>query len=189
MANNVTYYLILSARAKLARECSSSDYDLRRVLGHSNLLDCLSTDSVHVGFTGNIHSVPPEDTSIGKDEPAALRGHIRWADQINGTTADDWTPGADSEDSDSGDFDWTDPYSDLEGEDGNVRESESCADSEKVLQTWTSRIVGISLKLIPQRVFKHENTTTGTYRPPRLTERILRTLPFKFLFLTSQRIR
>lgn len=41
MSITQTYYLAHKARAKLAKEASRSDHDLRLLVGHANLLDCL----------------------------------------------------------------------------------------------------------------------------------------------------
>ncbi|PKS10198.1 hypothetical protein jhhlp_001948 [Lomentospora prolificans] len=41
MSITQTYYLAHKARAKLAKEASRSDHNLRLLVGHANLLDCL----------------------------------------------------------------------------------------------------------------------------------------------------
>lgn len=41
MSITQTYYLAHKARAKLAKEASRSDHNLRYLVGHANLLDCL----------------------------------------------------------------------------------------------------------------------------------------------------
>jgi hypothetical protein len=53
MADTVIYGLARSARSKLSMEASNGDWDLRRIVGHANVLDHLTAELVQFGYGWN----------------------------------------------------------------------------------------------------------------------------------------
>lgn len=98
MADTTIYFLACKARTKLSWEASSNDMDLRRILGHANVLDYLTAELVNLGYEWN-----SDDTCL-EDELVTPSGHIRWTDQFISGTEDDcdlgsWEDSSDSDDS------------------------------------------------------------------------------------------
>ena len=74
MSLTQTYYLAHTARAKLSREASRADHDLRLLVGHANLLDGLMLDLADAEreqeswFNTTVKAAEPEEPK-----------HIQWA--------------------------------------------------------------------------------------------------------------
>lgn len=78
MSLTATYYIASSARAKLGKEACKPDHDLRRLVGHANLLDALMLD---------LHDAEREqeawfNQTVQKAQKAEEPKHIQWADTI-----------------------------------------------------------------------------------------------------------
>jgi hypothetical protein len=50
MTDTIIYCLARKARANLCREASNNEPDLRRVLGHANVLDGLTAELLNLGY-------------------------------------------------------------------------------------------------------------------------------------------
>ncbi|PHH63039.1 hypothetical protein CDD81_6370 [Ophiocordyceps australis] len=100
MSITQTYYLAHKARAKLSREAAHSDHNLRLLVGHANLLDCLmlelseAEEEQERWFNQSVR---------GANRPPQQR-HIQWADRIIEEPDDEY----DSEDSSDSDSDFDD---------------------------------------------------------------------------------
>jgi len=76
MSLSQTYFVASSARTKLGREASRADHNLRRLVGHANLLDALMLElrdaerQQEAWFTQSVKSNKEEDR------------HIQWVDTI-----------------------------------------------------------------------------------------------------------
>lgn len=70
MANSKVYYLAKTTRTKLSHEAASNDPNLRRVLGHANMLDHLVAELVNRGYLldGNEEDIEEEDEENIEDE-------------------------------------------------------------------------------------------------------------------------
>ena len=81
-----TYFLAHTARAKLSREAQRSDHNLRLLVGHANMLDCLMLELAEAEkeqerwFNQSARRV---------SSTAADSRHIRWADRVV-ETSEDW---------------------------------------------------------------------------------------------------
>jgi hypothetical protein len=101
------YYLAQTARTKLSHEASSDDQNLRRILGHANMLDHLTAELFNQGYTlnddeGCIEDDKTcaeciEDVLMASNEPLC---HSSWADPVmSGARNDVDTESSESEDS------------------------------------------------------------------------------------------
>lgn len=78
MSLTTTYFIASSARSKLGREASRPDHNLRRLVGHANLLDSLVLElqdaerEQEAWFNQTVH----------KAQKAEEPKHIQWADTI-----------------------------------------------------------------------------------------------------------
>jgi hypothetical protein len=110
MSISQTYLIASTARSKLGKEATRADHNLRRLVGHANLLDALMVElrdaerEQEAWFNRSVRRAQ-------RDEAAAdqSRQHIRWADDI--VEDDDEAVDSDSEsesgsdsDCDEGDF-------------------------------------------------------------------------------------
>jgi hypothetical protein len=95
MSLTQTYYLAHTARAKLSKEASRADHDLRLLVGHANLLDGLMLDLVQA--EREQESWFNQTVKVAAEE----QKHIKWADSVRQepTITEDYEE--DSEDSDS----------------------------------------------------------------------------------------
>lgn len=112
-----TYFLAHTARAKLSREASRPEHDLRVLVGHANMLDSLMLELADaekeqekwfnqtvLGANGKLSGEQqrqPQSQSRSK--------HIEWADTIVEEPEDDWDPedlssGSDTDSDDSDDY-------------------------------------------------------------------------------------
>jgi hypothetical protein len=71
MADTVIYSLACTARSKLCREALSSEVDLRRVVGHANVLDYVTAKLVKFGYGWNT-----DDTVLKENEPVTHLSHV-----------------------------------------------------------------------------------------------------------------
>lgn len=96
MSLSQTYYIASSARAKLGKEASRPDHNLRLLVGHANLLDALMLE---------LQDAEREqerwfNQTVQKAQKAEEPKHIQWADTIV-EEDDEEDDGSDSDDSDS----------------------------------------------------------------------------------------
>ena len=99
MSLTQTYYLAHTARAKLSKEASRADHDLRLLVGHANLLDGLMLDLVDAEREQESWFNQSVRGAQTQEEPK----HIQWADQVPTITEDYEEDDADSEDSEEED--------------------------------------------------------------------------------------
>ncbi|OJD24032.1 hypothetical protein ACJ73_04607 [Blastomyces percursus] len=112
MSLTQTYFLAHTARAKLSREASRPDHDLRILVGHANMLDSLMLELADAEreqekwFNQSVQGA----TERLSEEQEQQRRHIKWADALVEEPEDDWDPEDLSSDSDSNDSDDSDGY-------------------------------------------------------------------------------
>ena len=106
MSLTQTYYLAHTARAKLSKEASRADHDLRLLVGHANLLDGLMLDLVDAEREQESWFNQSVRGAQSQEEPK----HIQWADQVP-TITEDYEE--DAEDTDSEDSEEEDVASTL----------------------------------------------------------------------------
>lgn len=99
-----TYAVASTARSKLGREAGRADHNLRRLVGHANLLDTLMIDLADAEREQEAWF----NSSVSKASPSENR-HIQWFDAIEEDLEDD--------DSDSD--------SDVESDDGSVYDEDA----------------------------------------------------------------
>jgi hypothetical protein len=99
-----TYAVASTARSKLGREASRADHNLRRLVGHANLLDTLMVDLADAEREQEAWF----NSSVSKASPSNSR-HIQWFDSIQ----------EDFEDNDS------DSDSDDESDDGSIYDEDA----------------------------------------------------------------
>lgn len=98
MSLTQTYYLAHTARGKLSKEASRSDHNLRRLVGHANLLDGLMLDLADAEreqeswFNNTVRGA-----AKASEEPK----HIQWAETIEESMDEDDESDTESLDSDS----------------------------------------------------------------------------------------
>ncbi|OAT14177.1 hypothetical protein BDBG_09251 [Blastomyces gilchristii SLH14081] len=112
MSLTQTYFLAHTARAKLSREASRPDHDLRILVGHANMLDSLMlelADAEREQEKWFNRSVQGATERLSQEELQQQRRHIKWADALVEEPEDDWDPEDLSSDSDS-DSDDSDGY-------------------------------------------------------------------------------
>jgi hypothetical protein len=71
MADTVIYSLACTARSKLCREALSGEVDLRRVVGHANVLDYVTAELVKFGYGWDT-----DDTVLEENEPVTPPTHV-----------------------------------------------------------------------------------------------------------------
>jgi hypothetical protein len=100
MSISQTYLVASTARSKLGKEATRADHNLRRLVGHANLLDALMAElrdaerEQEAWFNRSVRRAQHDEQADG----AAARQHIRWADDI----VEDEEAVEDDADSDSG---------------------------------------------------------------------------------------
>jgi hypothetical protein len=98
MSISQTYFVASSARSKLGKEASKADHNLRRLVGHANLLDALMLElrdaerQQDAWFNRTVQSAKKEEDR-----------HIQWADTI--PEEDDVEEAVDSDSDSDSDFD------------------------------------------------------------------------------------
>lgn len=135
MSVTQTFFLAHTARAKLSREASRGDHNLRLLVGHANMLDTLMLDLADAErqqerwfnqssvrrTNNNSSSSSSTSTSTSTSTPAGAKSmHIQWADRVVETPQGDWDSDdvavlSDSESNSSSDDD--DDGSDYDGDD------------------------------------------------------------------------
>lgn len=78
MSLTQTYYIASSARGKLGREASKADHNLRRLVGHANLLDNLMVELADAEREQEAWFNTSVRTASKPEEPR----HIQWVDSI-----------------------------------------------------------------------------------------------------------
>jgi len=93
MSLSQTYYIASTARGKLGKEAVKADHNLRRLVGHANLLDALMLElrdaerSQEAWFNRSVASARREEDQ-----------HMQWAESIEEEDSDDSDSDADEED-------------------------------------------------------------------------------------------
>ena len=85
MSLTQTYYLAHTARGKLSKEAALTDHNLRRLVGHANLLDGLMIDLADAEREQESWF---NQTVKGATTPESPR-HIQWADSVESAIEDD----------------------------------------------------------------------------------------------------
>ncbi|KAL8913974.1 MAG: hypothetical protein Q9171_001359 [Xanthocarpia ochracea] len=86
MSLTQTYYLAHTARGKLSKEAARSDHNLRRLVGHANLLDGLMLDLADAEREQESWF---NQTVKGATKSSESPRHIQWADTIEEAIEDD----------------------------------------------------------------------------------------------------
>jgi hypothetical protein len=122
MSDSSVYNLARKVRKNLSATALCQEPDLRRVVGHANMLDALIFELVDLGYDWN-DNMPSEQTSFTPS------GHVQWAHQVLGHTATERLQYADDFEP-SGDFlyNWEDSRDLNQSENSN--DSENSEDSE-----------------------------------------------------------
>jgi hypothetical protein len=106
MADTVIYCLAQTVRSKLSQEASSKYQDLRRIVGHANMLDYLTAELINLGYEHNTDDAYLTE-SLPEDNKSAtpLLGDYYWTDQNIYVSNDDQDSlsSEDSEDSEEAD--------------------------------------------------------------------------------------
>ena len=93
MSLTQTYYVASTARSKLGREAGRADHNLRRLVGHANLLDNLM-EELQTAEKQQADWFEESVRSASKPQPT----HIQWLDTLPEEEDDDSSDGDDSED-------------------------------------------------------------------------------------------
>lgn len=105
MSITQTYYLAHTAHQKLTREASRADHDLRVLVGHANLLDCLMLELADAEQEQERWF---NQTVSGATKTAYEQSrHVQWAETVIEDPEEDWDIDdvSDLDDSDSDDLD------------------------------------------------------------------------------------
>ncbi|KAL8918827.1 MAG: hypothetical protein Q9172_005261 [Xanthocarpia lactea] len=86
MSLTQTYYLAHTARGKLSKEAARADHNLRRLVGHANLLDGLMLDLADAEREQESWF---NQTVKGATKASESPRHIQWADSIEEAIEDD----------------------------------------------------------------------------------------------------
>lgn len=100
MSITQTYYLAHKARAKLSREASQPDHDLRLLVGHANLLDSLMLELAD--------AEREQERWFNQSVRGATKTqerHVQWADNIAEEAEEEYDSDSASDSSDSDDYD------------------------------------------------------------------------------------
>ena len=101
MSLTQTYYLAHTARGKLSREAAKADHNLRRLVGHANLLDGLMLDLADAEREQESwFNQTVKGATKASEEPEKPK-HIQWADTIPEEAIEDADWEAEASDSDS----------------------------------------------------------------------------------------
>lgn len=98
MSLTQTYYVASTARSKLGREAGRADHDLRRLVGHANLLDTLMVELADAEREQESWFHQSVTTASTPEEP---RYHHPWSNTI---AADDYEDDSDMESDDGSDI-------------------------------------------------------------------------------------
>lgn len=107
MSLTQTYYLAHTARGKLSKEAAKADHDLRKLVGHANLLDGLMLDLADAEREQESWFNQTVKGAAKASEETEKPKHIQWADSIPEEAIDDedWDAEASDNESDSDDDD------------------------------------------------------------------------------------
>jgi hypothetical protein len=101
MSDSSIYNLARKVRKNLCATALCQEPDLRRVVGHANMLDALIFELVDMGYGWN-DNVPSEQTATVERRSFIPSDHVQWADQVLSRTAterlqyaDDFEPSGD----------------------------------------------------------------------------------------------
>jgi hypothetical protein len=112
MADAVIYCLAQIVQSKLSLEASSDYQDLRRIVGHANMLDNLTAKLINLGYEHDTDDIYPNEAAVADGELDLLLEENHCTDPNFGAREDDQGSVA-SEDSEcSEDFEDTDSCSD-----------------------------------------------------------------------------
>lgn len=105
MSLTQTYYLAHTARGKLSKEAAKADHDLRKLVGHANLLDGLMLDLADAEREQESWFNQTVKGAAKASEEAEKPKHIQWADSIPEEAIDDedWDAEVSDNESDSDD--------------------------------------------------------------------------------------
>jgi hypothetical protein len=110
MADTVIYRLACTARSKLCREALSGEVDLRRVVGHANVLDHVTAELVKFGYGWDT-----DDTILEENEPVTSPSHVAGGIEVaSGSSESSEKESAEKEPAESSDQSdsWSDSDSD-----------------------------------------------------------------------------
>jgi hypothetical protein len=68
MADIVIYCLARIAQSKLSLEASSDYQDLRRIVGHANMLDYLTAKLINLGYEWDTDDIYPNEVAVAESE-------------------------------------------------------------------------------------------------------------------------
>jgi hypothetical protein len=85
MSDTIVYNLARRARQNLRATALCEEPDLRRLVGHANMLDGLIAELLDLGYDWN-DNVPSEHIGAITDRPLTSSGHVRCASQALGDT-------------------------------------------------------------------------------------------------------
>jgi hypothetical protein len=75
------YRLAQIVRSKLCQEASNDHQDLRRILGHANLLDYLTVELINLGFEQDTDDAFLTEAVVAENELSTSLGHNDWTIQ------------------------------------------------------------------------------------------------------------
>ena len=102
MSLTQTYMLAHQARGKLSKEASRADHNLRRLVGHANMLDNLMLDLANAEQEQESwFNQTVKNANKATEEPK----HIQWADAIPEETIEEDEESDSDSDSEDGDYD------------------------------------------------------------------------------------
>jgi hypothetical protein len=99
MGDRFIYMLAGRACGKLAQEASRNDPDLRRAIGHANLLDSLNTELIKIGFTWNDSDAEDEAVAESRPDDSSDPELSADSDTESSTDSDSYSESNSSEDS------------------------------------------------------------------------------------------
>jgi hypothetical protein len=139
MNDTSVYSLARKVRTNLRATALCQEPELRRVVGHANMLDGLIAELFDLGYDWN-DDVPSEQTTTVAERSFTPSSHVQWADQVIGDTTTERLRYSDYFESsghiydleDSLDSDQSDNLNDLDGSDNSDwDESDSSSESEE----------------------------------------------------------
>lgn len=115
MSLTQSFYLAHSARRLLAKEAAKADHDLRRLVGHANLLDGLMIDIADAEREQESWFNQSVNGAVKAEEPKRT---VQWADTVSETAVEDesdeereWDADSSEEESDEEEIDSVRPIS------------------------------------------------------------------------------
>ena len=102
MSLTQTYMMAHLSRKQLSKEAARPDHDLRRLVGHANMLDNLMLDLAHAEEEQESWF---NQTVQNADKASEESKHVRWADKVPEDVFDDEEEEEEEEDEDDSDYD------------------------------------------------------------------------------------